>query len=752
MRKQIICSNCNAALDPDARFCTQCGTEVQTQTENADDIVFCTACGAQTTTEFTLCPECGKPLRKDGQETSQAEKENVPEKKKIKLPPFKWLYIGIAAAVILIVFAVLIGKSGSKQGNHLIYVKDKELQYTKLSKPDPFEMTSKLKEGSLELDVNDYISLSYFILMSDDGRFIYYPDRMNSTYSYYWRDLKADNKKTDTAVKVDSDISQIPFLTEDGNRLFYIKGDDDRIYLYDRKADEKVKLDGDVNSFYVNETGDYLIYDKYQDGEYSIYEMHIKNMTGEKNKLDSNSTIYTANAEDKNLYYLKDDTLYFKEYKKEKVKIASNVAQVISVVNDTSIYYLKTEEVKNKLSDFIYDDMADGDRSITAIPPAPLFPNESDYTHQVWYAWSWGSDYNPETGEYGYWSEETDWDEYNRAYEKYMEDFAEWEKIESSYYRKQIRDELREALNNEDNAVKYNKYSLYYWNKGTETLVASDLASGNYSRYYLAAFYETPVVVYQKYNTSDSGKQKMSELFSYWDNNYYIEDIIWDLKREVLASRDVSDDIYVAAGEKESILDCHDAIRWSIDKSGTIYFLDEYNFEKDYGTLMAASVSNGVLAKPVKIDEDVTEYYFGNQTGRVYYFKDVKNNSGDLYLAGKSISSDVYIPSLFNFEDTDILLYYIDYNESNMNGTLCMFKDGKQTKIADDVSFFTPVNEKNVAYLTDYSLERKKGDLMLYNGKKEPTLIDTDVTALLWNRSMLWGDYIFYTDLLDQYF
>jgi len=741
-------------LKSDAKFCTQCGTEVQTQTqtENIDDIVFCTECGAKTTTEFTSCPECGKPLRKEEQKISQTEGEGTSEKKKIKLPNFKWLCIGLAAVVILIVFAVIIGNSGPKQGDHLIYVKDKELQYTKLSKLDPFEMTSKLNAGSKDLDINTLNWLSLYILTSEDGRYIYYPDRMDSTYSYYWRDLKADNKKTDAAVKIDSEISSIPFLTKDGNRFFYIKGNDARLYMYDRKADEKVKLDSEIKSFYVNEAGDYLIYDKYQDGEYSIYEMHIKNMTGEKNKLDSNARIHTANAKDKKLYYLKEDTLYFKEYKKEKVKIASKVAQVISVINDTSIYYLKTEEVKTKLSDFISDDMADGDRSITAIPPAPLYPNENDYKRKVWYAWSWGSEYNPETGEYGYWSEQIDWDAYDRAYEKYKEEFAEWEKIEASYYRKQLRDELREALNDENNSVKYDKYSLYYWNKGTETLVASDLAAGDYSRYYLAASSETPVVVYQKYNTSDSGKQKMSELLSYWGDYYYVEDVISDMQWRLLTLRDVSDEKYVAVAEKENILDCDDAISWSIDKNGTIYFLDEFNFEKDYGTLMSVSVSKEDLAKPVNIDEDVSRYYFGNQTGKVYYFKDVKNNSGDLYLAGKAISTDVYIPSLYNYEDTDILLYYIDYSESNTNGTLCMFKDGKQTKISDDVSFFTPVDEKNVAFLTDYSRERKRGDLMLYNGKKEPTLIDSDVTFLIWNRNMLWGDFIFSTYIFDEYF
>ncbi|NMA66685.1 MAG: zinc-ribbon domain-containing protein [Clostridiaceae bacterium] len=743
MQKQTFCSKCNARLENDARFCTECGTEVQTLPETVYDTIYCIECGTKTTTEFTFCTQCGKPLPKVEAGVSKDEGEGILGKKKINLPPFKWTHVGIAAAAVLLVliFIAIFSSGGSKLANHMIYVKDKQLQYTYVSKMDTFEMTDKLNSGYYNWDAYDYMSLYQYILMSEDSRFIYYPDRIDDYPTYYWRDLKANNNKDEAAVKIDSEIEDVPFLTKDGSKLFYIKGNDSRLYIYDRKTDEKVKLDNDVSSFYVNEKGDYLIYNKYLDGEYSIYEMEIKNLSGEKTKLDSNAKIYKAYANDRKVYYLKEDTLYVKEYKKDKEKIASDVKRVVSIVGDSSVYYLKAEEVTEKLSNFIYDDMAADDRTITEaiVPPAPEYPRESDYLHKVWYSYYWGDEIHPETNERGFWDEEVDWEAYDTALDQYWEKYDEWENAQLIYDQKLFRDELRKELDREENAVAFDRYSLYYWNNGTETLVASDLAEGDYGRCYITASSETPVVLYQKNNNSDSGKLKLSGLLEDWGNYYYIEDIIYDMEDRVFSSQSISEDIFVAYGEKESILECDKARKWSIDEKGTIYFLDDYYYEKGYGTLMSANFSDGVVNKPVKIDEDVSDFRHGNEPGKIYYFKDVKNMSGDMYLNGKVIVSDIYIPSLYIYKDTNTLLYYTDYSEKNLNGTLCMFKGGKQTKISDDVSFYTPIDKKKIAYLTDYNFNRERGDLMLFDGRKAIS-VDSSVTILLWNKNMIWGD------------
>ena len=46
------------------------------------------------------------------------------------------------------------------------------------------------------MDADDYMLLSAYIFMSDDERYIFYPDRCDDyNITYYWRDLKADNIK-----------------------------------------------------------------------------------------------------------------------------------------------------------------------------------------------------------------------------------------------------------------------------------------------------------------------------------------------------------------------------------------------------------------------------------------------------------------------------------------------------------------------------------------------------------------------------
>lgn len=761
MQTQTICTKCNAVLEDGTEFCQECGTKVDIALETAHEDVFCPECGVKTTTEFTFCPDCGKPLGEEKSDVSVATEKL--DKKKFVLP-VKPLYLGVAAAmvvVLVVVIATIMGGSGSVNGNRIIYAKDKELQFAYLSDLKPFQLTERLTDGSYTPDASDLMRISTYILMSDNGRYVFYPDRAGDDgFTYYWRDLKADNSKKETVTKIDSEISIVPHLTNDGSKLFYVKGDDRRLYIFDRKTSEKNKLDDSVKSFYINEEGDYLIYDTYKDGEYSVYEMTIKGLAGEKNKLDSSSEIHTAFANDKKVYYLKEDTLYFKEFGKDKVRIASDVNQVVSVVDATSLYYLKTEEVTNKLSDFISDDMAADDRNLTepspkAYPEEPTYPSEYDYQHNVWYASYWGDERHPDTNESGYWYQQTDHEAYSVAYEQYQTDYSAWEieynRLRSEYnaevalYQgKESRDELRAALDDEENAVTYNKYNLYYWTQSGDILVASDLSSNGYSQH-LATSSKIPAVVYQKYNTSASGNQKLSELLSDSNGYFYINDVIWDIKNRVTATRNISEDIYIASGEKESIVECGKTSNWAISQNGSIYFLDDYNSDKNYGVLKSIAVSGGGISKPVKIDDDVIHFRFGNDHKNVYYFKDIKNGTGDLYLNGKTIATDVYTSSLYNFKNSETLLYYTDYSSKNEKGTLCILKNGAQAKIADDVSFFTPIDEKNTAYLIDYNRDRQRGDLMLYNGISKPTLVDSDVTALLWSPKMMWGNYTYYS-------
>ncbi len=774
MSNQTICQNCKAALEEGAVFCPLCGTKKEIITP-AKKAHFCSQCGTEASAELAFCQECGNALNQNEQVVAASVKEpstatantehelvtssdtgKVAQAKTSKINVIfkKPIYLPIAAFILLFLVIALVVKIKPSGSSHLIYAKDSELHYSYLSNQKSFELTNRLAEGTGYFDADDFMELSTYILMSDDERYIYYPDRSNGNEAtYYWRDLKSNNSKSDTNIKIDSEISSQPFLSKDGSKFFYLKGYDDRLYVYDRKTDEKIKLDDEVRSFFVSDSGDYIIYNKYMNDEYSIYEMSMKGTSSEKNKIDSNSTIRAAYPNDKKIFYQKDDTLYLMESGKDKEKISSDIDSVISIIDKSAIYYLKKNEVVNNLSNYINDDMAAEDRDTIELPSItytdePLYPSESDYQIETWVSTYWGYSRHPETDEWGTWEYTTDEDAYRVALEEYQALYASWEESVAEYNReydaaylkliaKEYRDEIRDYINNEENAISYNEYSLYYWNKGTETLVATDVSDTLSSSSLVSA------LVYQKNNISSIETQKLSELHSN-DEYYSIYDYIYDLQDKIRASRNKSDDIYVAIGNKEvTTIDCIDARNWSISDAGAIYFLDNYKSDKGYGDFMSVVIKNGSIEKPVKIDDDVMGYQFGNENDNIFYYKDIKNYSGDVYLNNKLIASDVYINSIYNYKGTSKLLYIMDYSDRSQSGTLCLF-DKEVTKIADDVSFFVPINDKDIAYLADYRFNREKGDLMLYRGKKKPTPIDTDVSALLWNPNMVWTEYWYY--------
>ena len=103
--------------------------------------------------------------------------------------------------------------------------------------------------------------------------------------------------------------------------------------------------------------------------------------------------------------------------------------------------------------------------------------------------------------------------EYNEAYQRIL--------------AKEYRDTLRELFDNEDNAITYDVYSLYYWNNGTETLVAEDI-----SPYLLSISYDVSTVIYNKHNISSVDVQKLSEMTADEDNYYSAYDYAYDLRRK----------------------------------------------------------------------------------------------------------------------------------------------------------------------------------------------------------------------------
>ena len=137
------------------------------------------------------------------------------------------------------------------------------------------------------------------------------------------------------------------------------------------------------------------------------------------------------------------------------------------------------------------------------------------------------------------------------------------------------------------------------------------------------------------------------------------------------------------------------------------------------------------------IDDDISgalvyDIYL-NRDEKLVYFKDYKEekNKATLYIDQVEIDSDVRPGNIQTMDDGSVI-YYTDWNseEDKQCGTLRIFKKGEATTVAEDVhtAIITPDNE--ILYLTEYNIEKSRGELWRYNGGKA-VQVDDDVTAVL---------------------
>lgn len=703
------CPKCNKELEEGAKFCDACGAQIF-------ETIFCPNCGEQTSTEFAFCQKCGAAIAEDA-EISSAPAEPAKEKKNpLQALPKKAIMfggIGIITLVVIILVASMFSGGGSSD-NYGLYLKDGEIVYTDYSEEGALEITSRLTNGeSISGSDLSYAAstLSSYIAFSDDGNRIFFPDRIDDDsdgFTLYYRDI---NKPDEEAVKIDSDVVMYA-INSDGTKVVYVKGSDRILYLHD--LTEKEKIASGVVSFNVS---DDLKKIGYRNNENSYYLWYADK---DSVKLASDITSIEHVASDLSLiYYIKDGGLYKQvEGSEDKEKIASDVSRVITIYDSGEVYYTKAESAEKNLLDYVDDDMAASDATLTE-PEYPDYPDSPDYPS--WWDYDTDEEYEVAKAQY-----ETAYEEYEATCDQIR---ADYDAAYDAYWAKRNRDSLREDLQNA--TMESTEYTLYYFN-GTEEAIVTDALVDEWGVTYA---YDKPVIILQVYNQSDVQKVKLSEISSSYE--------VSDLVNAALYS---SSERYVAVGSSMSILEQTDATYFRLSSDGSmIYFLDDVS-ESGNGDLYKVAITDGQTGSPEMYDSDVSnESIFFTGKDRIVYYKNVNddnyyNSKGDLYINGEEIDYDVRVGNL-SYLDGEVL-YYTDWNAEKSYGTLKMFKDGNKTKIADDVHDFDRTNDGDILYLYDYSSNYYTGTLYLYNNG-EPKKIDDDVVALIpiYNFVIMGGDY-----------
>ena len=679
----ITCPKCNKELSDGTKFCDGCGAQIF-------ETIFCPNCGKQTSTEFAFCQSCGTSITEAPVEEQPAAVAPT-EKKKLPKKAIMFGGIGVAViAVLILVISLFSGSGGKAENNYALYLKDGEIFFTDLKKDsEAWQLTSRLDTDEVndeDLAVADY-QLGLSTYMSEDGKYIFFPDKVgddNDGFNLYYKEVAKPDME---AIKVDSDIRSYT-VNASATLITYLKGEEGNLYQYKIGEDSKDKIASEVRGFEVYDDGKKIGYINF---EKSIY---LKYADKEKEKIASDvSTLEHVTEDFTTVYYIKDGALYKQIEGKDKVKVASDVYDVVKIYDSGEIYYLKCDAEEISLMDYVTDDMKDADASISE-------PNYPDYPNSPSRPFSWDYD----TDAYEAWKAECD-----RIETEYY-DACE------TYYAKQSRDELREDLAEE--TLEQSSYSLCFYN-GTEEVVITD-AFGYYSNYTYAS--EAPVISYDAYNQSSLEKVKLSEV----KNIYDIEDM-------VEAALFSSYESYIAVKGTATVVEQKkEATNFIINSSGTVvYYIDDIPEEKNYGELYRISINNGVVGKAEVYDSNVYEdnCYFENDT-ELEYFKDYKDGKGELYINKNKIDYDVYSRSVVEYSDLDKIFYFTDWNDEKNYGTLKVYDGKEATKIADDVHSFSVNPDGRVLYLYDYSLNYYKGELHEWSNG-ETRKIDDDVVCVL---------------------
>lgn len=695
----MFCKNCGMELEDGALFCSACGAQNEPETgeteakaeilsadgdaailpageeaEKAEEnrVRFCPNCGCENDAEDVFCRECGMALAVVAQAGGHQKTRLAVGKK----GPVGMLGVGAAclAALVLLVWGVAHLVSGASSGSSfVIYDKENELTAARRSKFAPVVVGDRIQEYTDENGNGTGMDVDYYIRYSESGDYLYYPQKCeNGEFDLYRKDL---NKKKDRGTKLVSKIQN--YILIDENSFVYVK-DSERNKLYLYRKGESEKIASDIDWLRVSPNGKYVLW--LTDGELRAQETKFK---ATPQKLDSDVTFVQGFSDDlKTIVYRKENDLYIMKGMKESEKIAGDVdvAYLHDVNGGGRIYYLKSDDASENLSyyDLITDDLLAQDQEM-------IEPRYEDYETTVF-----------RDGE-----ETSEWDEqaYNEAYGPYQE--------------KLNRDELRHSL--ASSYVDMTQWEVYYYEggKGESSRICTvnlmlDMGIFGGRTQDEAMLFMGDVAVEQ------AELCKLSELsdLDEWEARERItERLMENAKLRYLRNGQTGE---VAQAGENSVCnsvyvneDQHIAyLQYEEDGRQAVYRYD-YTAKEAVPELISDEVGYVVTADMEKlcyVDEDNTLFYGEREVG--------EEASGLLVCDDKKV------------------LYLSDQEDNE--GTLMLFDGGESSvEIAENVwaGSYGLFDGEHVAYLTDYSFKKYKGDLGVFMGKKGE-IVDTDVNQI----------------------
>jgi hypothetical protein len=697
----LFCSQCGSEVPPKAGFCSSCGTKVEVKVEIEQPNGSEQEVAVTTTT--TVSPHQSVELASDLQPVIPTDQRSTIPQKFIR----NRVAIGASFGIVILLVVAAFFLLQHKKEEPLLFFGENELLMQSSDQKEPITLSDNVYEegdGYWDGDTSNSqyrYMIQNFVKMNEDQNKLFFIDRIreDGSGSIYYRDLKKKLSSWDgeAGIKLASGVDEVNgmyTINNKGNSILYIKGYDSdnggKLYYHD--LTEETVIDSQVTNYWFSDEHSLVYYLKTDDnGDEDLYWVEMDKLD-DKTKVDSNVyNIEQFEEETGNVYYTKINedesinelTLYKKSLKEDKVKLLSGIDSIDSDIVDDEFYYTVAEEKEVSLASLVDDDLAENDAAILE----PVYSDFETIVQSPQTDWWTGETYYVE-------QTETNYDAYNLAYE--------------AYNMKQSRDQLRQSL--KERVMNDVSYALHLFSEGKETKITDNFV--NYTYRDVAS----KTILYSKNDRSTMGKILLSTI-------EYVEDVENAFNEQVTQSPIT----YMASG---SVLDTEFTDEGT--SVGSVVLSDDgkllYCIEttESSSELVSYEMTEGKPTKRKELDDGVDSFSYIPGESQLYYYKEVEDGSGELYVLsddkGKRIAIDVKIGSASFYPEDGTLLYMTDYNEKEGTGTLLSYKKEESTRIANDIGAYFYTQSSKLYYLENFNVERGYGDLVEYleKGKVNP--------------------------------
>lgn len=735
------CSNCGSELVGSAKFCPYCGEKVvfdddeANVNENEDFVPEDELSNDAEVLENTNKESIDNTITNsdisdnsiEGSENSQtqsveAEHQELIEKRKIHK---KYTIIGVIAFIIVVAVALT--------GVFFLFLKDKGL--TNASAPMVYTTDTDLvvleslgasRDKTKTIKVSeDYAGYYRF---SENYKYIVYSENKEghdtdydgiddtTTFDVYCKKtFDADGE----GMLVAKNVSNLGVVLGDIEKIIFEKNGD--IYYSDINGNS-TKIANDASFMGLTNDRKYAICTKYIEGEYdyetetngpSSYELKFVDISsGDVIKVCDSASDYDIDYTEDKFYFIKNDKLYVSDVSGKEKSIDKDILDF--VVASGKVYYTCLDK-EYTYYDFVSDSYKDSDSQITEPYWEDYVPEYDDYQKQV---------YDDFWNEY---TTQTDYDAYNKAYEKAQE---KYESDQEKYNEACDRIELREELIEDSGLC---TYSLHCFDGTESKKIAENICDEDVSNVYDITIpksaednkdYESVSV--QAYIFSkplkDIKKIDITSIYDADDVGSYLSDTI-SSKKIVATSENV-----ITINSKNDDEYCYSIL--FKDNNYLVFFNTSEN--EDYkSTIYSLPAKAQSFDEATVLLENVYGINWINSNMVTYVDFDGKSSTSTMEIDRQNIN-DVYPYCYMQQDGDDGFLYATDYDNKTHEATIYYYKNGKSTKIADDVVFdYGRVAKIDNKYLllTDYDYDDYDGTLICVDGENQYEL-DSDVKSI----------------------